>query len=131
MATRIGRVRITCKAPPLPPPTREDPRFPRICGLLPSLADAEITVVGDDGTELALIAEAVEIRIGPGADVATATLRVVIDRVDIDALAKITLEPPQAKASRDEAALREIVEETLAGMTEKIAKMIASNPYGR
>lgn len=96
MATRIGRVRITCKAPPLPPPTREDPRFPRICGLLPSLADAEITVVGDDGTELALIADAIEVHIGPGAEAVTAMVRVFVDRVDVEALAAITVEERSA-----------------------------------
>lgn len=86
---QLGRVRIELRAPPS--------QYGKY-GVVRHIAtgeDARVLVCGEDGTELELLARDVRVRISMGRE-ATALLVVYPDQVDVEALARITVEEEPA-----------------------------------
>lgn len=102
--TRFGRVRIRVKTPEsnVPEPPHGGFPYPTMNGLAPSWVDAEIGVVAPDGSEIPIDATSVAFSLKEGAEVAHATVVVIPDEIDVEAIGRITWEEREPKAKDTE-----------------------------
>lgn len=68
--------------------------YPMINGVLASLADCEVYVVGDNGERLDLLVDLIEFKVSGNGEPATATIRLLPESVEAEALWLLTWEEP-------------------------------------
>ncbi len=91
--TRFAKVRIVCRTPePTVHGHTEERRYPIINGVLASATDVRAYVVTNDGVEHEILVDSIEWKVRCDGEPATATIRIMPDRVDVEALAAITWE---------------------------------------
>jgi len=95
--TRFAKVRITCRTPESTAHGHhtDGSKYPLVNGCLASAHDARVFVVTDDCVEHDLLVDFIEFAVRCDNEPARATIRLLPDQVDVEALAAITWEVPK------------------------------------